>query len=113
MQAILGGRRSGKTAELIKRPTVIVVLADANNPNAEKDGSLVLGNLMNAAHAIGLGSCWINRALESFETEEGKAILKKAGVEGEYVGVGNLIVGHPAGEYPLAKARENNRIFRI
>ncbi|MBQ3376365.1 MAG: nitroreductase [Erysipelotrichaceae bacterium] len=93
--------------------TVIVVLGQKGNPNACADGSLVMGNMMLAAHALGLGSCWINRALESFETEEGKRILKKAGVEGEYVGVGNLILGYPAGEYPLAKARENNRIFRI
>ena len=63
-------------------PTILVVLADANARCGVQDGSLVMGNLMNAAAAIGLGSCWINRAKEEFETEEGKALLKKWGIEG-------------------------------
>ena len=74
-------------------PTVLVVLAEADSRCAVQDGSLVMGNLMNAAHAIGLGSCWINRAYEVFEKEEGKALLKKWGVEGKYIGVGNCILG--------------------
>ena len=70
-------------------PTILVVLADANARCGVQDGSLVMGNLMNAAAAIGLGSCWINRAKEEFETEEGKALLKKWGNEGDYIGVGH------------------------
>ena len=73
-------------------PTVIIVLADRNNANAVADGSLAMGNLMNAAHAIGLGSCWINRAYEEFESDEGKALLRKWGVNGEYIGVGHCIL---------------------
>ena len=69
-------------------PTVVIVLADRNIPTCVEDGSLVLGNLMNAAHAIGLGSCWINRAYEEFESEEGKAMLRKWGVEGDWRGIG-------------------------
>ncbi len=75
-------------------PTVIVVLGDRNNPNAVQDGSLVMGNLMNAAAAIGLGSCWINRAYEEFESEEGKKLLRKWGVNGEYIGIGHCILGY-------------------
>ena len=68
-------------------PTVILVLADATRPTAVQDGSLVMGNLMLAAHSLGLGSCWINRAKEEFETAEGKELLKQWGIEGDYIGV--------------------------
>lgn len=93
-------------------PTVVVVLADANSRHAVQDGSLVLGNLMNAAHAIGLGSCWINRAKEVFDTDEGKALLKKWGLEGEYIGVGNCILGYPD-EAPAMKPRKENYITYV
>ena len=76
-------------------PTILVVLADANARCGVQDGSLVMGNLMNAAAAIGLGSCWINRAKEEFESEEGKTLLKKWGIEGEWIGVGHCILGYP------------------
>jgi len=93
-------------------PTVVVVLARVESPHAVQDGSLVLGNLMNAAHAIGLGSCWINRAKETFETEEGKELLKKWGIEGEYVGIGNCILGYPD-EAPSMKPRKENYIYYV
>lgn len=89
-------------------PTVIIVLADRNNANAVADGSLAMGNLMNAAHAIGLGSCWINRAYEEFESDEGKALLRKWGVNGEYIGVGHCILGYPKEEakpHPINEGR--------
>ncbi|MDE8690867.1 nitroreductase family protein [Faecalibacterium sp. DFI.5.82] len=75
-----------------------------------QDGSLVMGNLMNAAAAIGLGSCWINRAKEEFETEEGKALLKKWGIEGDYIGVGHCILGYPAEEPRPAAPRKPDYI---
>ena len=75
-------------------PTVLVVLADPQVRTWLHDGALVMGNLLNAAHAIGLGSCWIDRAEPVFETEEGKALMKKWGVPEGYVGVGNCILGH-------------------
>lgn len=93
-------------------PTVLVVLADAENANAVPDGSLVLGNLMNAAHAIGLGSCWINRAREVFATDDGKALLKKWGIEGDYIGVGNCILGYPD-EQPQMKPRKENYVHYV
>lgn len=93
-------------------PTVLVVLADAENANAVPDGSLVLGNLMNAAHAIGLGSCWINRAREVFATDEGKALLKKWGIKGDYIGVGNCILGYPD-EQPQMKPRKENYVHYV
>lgn len=92
--------------------TVVVVLADRNNPNRVYDGSLVMGNLMNAAEALGIGSCWIHRAKETFETEEGKEILRKLGIEGEYEGIGNCILGYPD-QQPVAKERKENYIYHI
>ncbi len=93
-------------------PAVLVVLARAESPHICYDGALVMGNLMNAAHALGLGSCWIHRAKEVFASEEGKALLKKWGVEGEYVGVGNCILGYPA-EEPAAKPRKENYVYYV
>ena len=94
-------------------PVVLVVLADKNVHTCVEDGSLVMGNLMNAAHAKGLGSCWIHRAREVFETEEGKQILKDLGIEGDYVGVGNCILGYTDGDYPEAKPRKENWVYWV
>lgn len=73
-------------------PTVVIVLADRNRPTYIEDGSLVMGNLMNAAFSLGVDSCWINRAREVFDTEEGKALLKKWGIEGDYAGIGLSLI---------------------
>lgn len=93
-------------------PCVIVVLADPAFPTWIDDGSLVLGNLMNAAHALGLGSCWINRARECFDTPEGKELLKAWGLPETYRGVGNCILGFPA-ETPNPKPRLDGRIIKV
>lgn len=93
-------------------PTVLVVLARADMKNAVADGSLVLGNLMNAAEALDIGSCWINRAKEVFDTDEGKALLKKWGIEGEYIGVGNCILGYKD-EHPEMKKRKDNYVYYV
>ena len=93
-------------------PTVVLVLAEAGNPNGVQDASLVLGNLMNAAHAVGLGSCWINRIRETFELPEGRALLEKWGIEGNWVGVGSCILGYAAGPAPAPAARKQG-YFRI
>ena len=94
-------------------PCVLVVLADRSIPTAVYDGSLVLGNMMLAAHAEGLGSCWIHRAREEFNSDEGKAILHDLGVEGDYEGVGHLIVGYADGAEPEAKPRREGRVLRV
>lgn len=95
-------------------PYVLVVLADKSFPTSIYDASLVMGNMMNAAHALGLGTCWIHRAKEVFSSERGKEILKQAGIEGEFEGVGNLILGHPDESVkPEAAPRKENRVFFI
>ena len=94
-------------------PTILIVLADAHNYNAVPDGSLVMGNLMLAAASLGLGSCWINRAKEEFDTEEGKALLKKWGIEGEWIGVGHCILGYPAAAPNPAAPRKADYIVKV
>ena len=78
-------------------PTVLVVLADRNVPTHLEDGSLVMGDLLLAAHSVGLGACWIHRAREVFASAEGRALLQKWGLDPDrYVGVGHCILGYPA-----------------
>ena len=93
-------------------PCVIVVLGDGEIYSPTENGSLGLGNLMNAAHAVGLGSCWIHRAWQMFETEEGKALLRKWGLKESLVGIGNCILGYPD-EEPAARPRLEGRIVKI
>lgn len=90
-------------------PTVLIVLADKNIGTYKEDGSLVLGNLMNAAYSIGLGSCWIHRAKEEFETDEGKELLKEWNIPENYVGIGHCILGYPE-EKSEAKPRKEDYI---
>ena len=95
-------------------PTVIVVAASTATPDAIKDGSLAIGNMLNAAYALGLGGRWINRADGMLEDELGKQLLKEAGYEGDYVGVGNVILGYPAGDFPapLEHKKDYYKIIR-
>ena len=94
-------------------PVVIVVLADRSIRTAVYDGSLVMGNLMNVAHALGIGSCWIHRAKEEFDSEEGKAILAGLGIQGDYEGIGHCILGYEKDPCRPAAARKENYIYRI
>lgn len=91
-------------------PVVLIVLAPKDWPTYLYDGSLLMGQLMQAAHAEGLGSCWIHRAKEEFEMEIGKEILEKLGIEGEYEGIGHCVIGYPE-EVPEAAPRKEGRIF--
>ncbi len=94
-------------------PVVLVVLADKSIPTHVYDGSLVMENLMLAAHDLGVGSCWIHRAKETFETEASKELLKSLGIEGDYEGIGNCILGYPEGEVPNAKPRKENFVYWV
>ena len=94
-------------------PVVLVVLADKSFPTYIYDGSLVIGNLMLAAHSEGIGSCWIHRAKEEFASEEGKAILKELGIEGDYEGIGHCVLGYSEGSQPAAAPRKKNRVYHV
>lgn len=87
-------------------PTYVLVLAPVDAPNPVQDGSCILENMMLAAHAIGLGSCWIHREREIFEKTEAKELLAAWGLPQNLVGIGALSLGYPAGEPAPAKPRK-------
>lgn len=92
-------------------PVILIVLADKNWANRVYDGSLVMGNMMLAAHSLGLGSIWIHRAKEEFELPEYQKLLKDLGVEGEWEGIGHCAIGYTEGDTPKAAERKNSRVF--
>lgn len=95
-------------------PTVIVVLAERNRNTYVDDGNMVISNLLNAAHAVGVDSCYIYRAREVFNAEEGKELLKKWGVHGDYEGIGNVILGYGLPEgIKEAAPRKEGYIIRV
>ena len=87
-------------------PVILLVLADHSRPTYLYDGSLVMGNMLNAAHAIGLGACWIHRAKEVFSSARGQQLLKEWGIEGDYEGIGHIALGYAAAEPKPAKPRK-------
>ncbi len=94
-------------------PTVILVFADKSKIAPVEDASLALGNMFNAAASLGIGSCWVHRAKQMFETDEGKNLLRKWGVTGDYIGVGSCILGYPDGKHPKAAPRKDNFVIRV
>lgn len=92
-------------------PVILIVLAEKDWKNRVYDGSLVMGNMMLAAHSLGLGSIWIHRAKEEFELPEYQQFLKDLGVEGEWEGIGHCAVGYIDGDMPKAAKRKDNRVF--
>ena len=103
----------GVTDPFYGAPVVLVVLADKNIPTYIYDGSLVMENMMLAAKSLGLGSCWIHRAKEEFETEEGKALLKSLGIMGDYEGIGNCIIGYPEMDNMRKNPRKESYVYKI
>ena len=94
-------------------PVILIVLADKNVPTHVYDGSLVMGNLMNAAESLGLGSIWIHRAKEEFESDFGKKILADLGIEGEYEGIGHCAIGYAAAPAKEAAPRKENYVYYV
>ena len=102
----------GRADPFYGAPCVLVVLADKSAHTYVYDGSLTMENMLLAAHSLGLGACWIHRAKETFESAEGKELLKSLGIEGDYEGIGNCIVGYPD-VVPEDKPRKENRVYYI
>ena len=94
-------------------PDLLIVLANKAMSTYLYDGSLVMGNMMNAAADLGIASCWVHRAKEEFESEEGKVILKKLGIEGDYEGIGHLILGYAAKPAATPAPRKANYVYTI
>jgi nitroreductase len=105
--------KDAKAKPFYGAPTVIAVLVDTTKATPVEDGSLVLGNLQNAAYAIGVGSCWIHRAKEVFESPDGKALLEKWGIKGDYRGVGFCILGYAAGPLPSPAPRKQGYVIKV
>ena len=94
-------------------PTVLIVLADKSRPTYLYDGSCVMDNLLNAAQAVGLGACWIHRAKEELESEEGKALLKQWGIQGDYEGIGHCVLGYRADAVPAPAPRKEKYVYYV
>lgn len=94
-------------------PVILVVLADKAIGTYQYDGSLVMGNLMNAARSVGVDSIWIHRAKEEFESEFGKKLLADLGIKGEYEGIGHCALGYAAGSLAEAAPRKENYIYYV
>lgn len=94
-------------------PVILIVLAEKGWANRVYDGSLVMGNMMLAAHALGLGSIWIHRAKEEFEMEKYQELLSRLGISGEWEGIGHCAVGYIDGEVPKAAERKAGRVFWV
>lgn len=105
---------AGKTGDFdpfYGAPVILIVLADKKEVNSIYDGSLVMGNLMNAAHSLGLANIWIHRAKEEFESAEGRAILKELGIEGDWEGIGHCALGYTDAPLPKAAPRKDGRVI--
>jgi nitroreductase len=94
-------------------PIVILVFADKSKITPVEDASLALGNMLNAAASLGIGSCWVHRTKQMFEKDEGKDLLRKWGITGDYIGVGSCILGYPDCEHPKAAPRKDNSVIRV
>jgi nitroreductase len=94
-------------------PTIIVALADATKVTPVEDATLALGNVLSAAFSLGLGSCWVHRERQMFASDEGKALLKTWGLEGDYVGVGSCVLGYPDCDWPEAAPRKDGYVVTI
>ena len=112
MNCAIGGWKEGFDP-FYGAPAMLIVLARKDCPTGVYDGSLVMGNLMLAAHALGVASCWIHRAREEFETAWGRELLRSLGVEDEYVGIGHCALGYATDALPEPPARRPHRVFRI
>ena len=107
VNAEIAGAPEGKDV-FYGAPTIILVLAQKDVGCPVEDGSLALGNMFNAAYALGLGSCWINRIRQTFELPIGKELLKEVGYEGDYIGVGSCLLGYPADGFPGPLKRKDD-----
>ena len=94
-------------------PVILIVLANKDIPTYKYDGSLVMGNLLNAATSLGLGSIWVHRAKEEFESEFGKKILADLGIEGNYEGIGHCAIGYPAAPANAPAPRKDNYVYYV
>ncbi len=112
--ASLNAHFLGSTADpFYGAPVIIAVLANKNQATYVYDGTLVMANILTAAHALGLGACWIHRAKEVFACAEGQELLAQWGIEGDYEGIGFCALGYREGELRPQKPRKENYIYKV
>lgn len=92
-------------------PTLLIVFANKNVPTYTQDGSAVIMNMLNAAFSLGVDSCWIHRAKETFETEEGQKLMQKWGLDENYEGIGNIVLGYRDCPLPIPAPRKENYVI--
>lgn len=92
-------------------PVILIVLADRSVATHVYDGALVMGNLMNAAQSLDVASIWIHRAKEEFDSQFGKDLLKKLGIEGDYEGIGHCALGYAAEPLAAPAPRKDNYVY--
>ncbi len=109
----INGAFGGGPEPFYGAPCALIVAAETSNGSQAYDGALSLGNMMLMAHDLGLGSCWIHRAKQEFETDFGRSLLKKLGLNGSYEGVGHLALGYPDFPQSYVFPRRPNRAFYI
>lgn len=93
--------------------TLVTIIARSDSGAPAEDGALIAGNIMNAAFSLGIGSCWVHRARDIFDSEEGKALLHEWGIEGDYIGICQIVLGYPACDIPEAPKRKENYIYKV
>ena len=113
LSALNAGVMGSENDPFYGAPQVLVVLANKDMPTYIYDGSLVMGNMMNAAEALGVSCCWIHRAKEVFDSPEGKKILDNLGIKGNYEGIGNLIIGYDNGGKRAKSPRKENYVWYV
>ena len=112
-QKLFPDRCSGRHGPLLRSKNIVIVLADSERPTYVEDGSSVLAVLVNAAHAVGVGSCWIHRAREEFASEKGKELLKEWGIPKTYEGIGHVVLGYPDMDAPEPLPRKEDYIHYV
>lgn len=111
LAALASKTRNSKTDVFYGAPAVLVVLVDKNEPNHLYDGSLVMGNMMNAAYALGLATCWIHYGKEVLATSEGQEFLKKLDIEDKWEGLAFCIIGYGCETQVKASPRKEKRLY--
>ncbi|MCF0253670.1 MAG: nitroreductase family protein [Duodenibacillus sp.] len=112
--AKVNGEAAGREGDpFYGAPVIMAVLARQSVPTHVNDGSLVIGNILNAAHALGLAGCWIHRAKQCFESGLGRELRARLGIDDDYVGIGNAAIGFAAAEWPEAAPRAEGRVLRV